>query len=158
MTNEHSRQAFFEHFFENFKVILKAFFSEANVPQGLDAVCGDSVQRYFGLCRRYEAAYRVQGISSKNIESIVRVYTSHPKVLDSRLNSTLIQSLGPSVESLKGLCHCHACTFPAVHPGYTHFRDTLTFHILGIRYTGKASGYTRPNIKADARILLFLFQ
>ncbi len=110
------------------ELIAKA---SAVVPQGLDAVCGDSVQRYFGLCRRYEAAYRVQGISSKNIESIVRVYTSHPKVLDSRLNSTLIQSLGPSVESLKGLCHCHACTFPAVHPGYTHFRDTLTFYILG---------------------------
>ena len=32
LTNEHSRQAFFEHFFENFKVILKAFFSEAKRP------------------------------------------------------------------------------------------------------------------------------
>jgi hypothetical protein len=34
LTNEHSRQAFFKHFLENFKVILKAFFSEAN-PENL---------------------------------------------------------------------------------------------------------------------------
>ena len=80
------------------------------VPQGFDAVCGDSVQRYFGLCRRYEAAYRCQNIDTKNVDRVVRAYTSHRKVLDSTLQSELIASLSPGdAATLQGLCHCHTC-------------------------------------------------
>ena len=79
------------------------------VPQGLDAVCGDSVQRYFGLCRRYEAAYRLLGVNSTNVDTVVRAYTSHRKVLPVTLETQLIQSLGASANSLIGHCHCLDC-------------------------------------------------
>jgi hypothetical protein len=77
---------------------------------GLDAVCGDSVQRYFGLCRRYEAAYRLQSVTTTNVNKVVRAYSSHRKVKDTTLKADLIQPLGPDmIATLQGLCHCHSC-------------------------------------------------
>lgn len=77
------------------------------VPQGLDYVCGDSVQRYFGLCRRYEAAYRIHNVDSKNVDKVVRSYSSHRKAT---ALPNLLSDLGlPLDTNLYGFCHCHDC-------------------------------------------------
>jgi hypothetical protein len=68
------------------------------------------VQRYFGLCRRYEAAYRLQGVTTTNVNKVVRVYSSHRKVKDTTLQADLMQPLRPDqITTLQGLCHCHSC-------------------------------------------------
>ncbi len=54
-----------------------------------DAVCGDSVQRYFGLCRRYEAAYRLQSVTTTNVNKVVRASQSEGYNAESRLDPTL---------------------------------------------------------------------
>ena len=111
------------------------------VPQGLDAVCGDSIQRYFGLCRRYEAAYRLHAVSSKNVDAVVRAYTSHRKVSESTLQSALITSLGRQSSTLTGLCHCHSCV------------PVVSVCLLGCCATAKQSVCTAPRCAEHGIIL-----
>jgi hypothetical protein len=79
------------------------------VPQGLDAVCADSVRRYFGLCRRYEVAYRKE-VSTQDIYKVVKTYTSHRRVIDSTgVVAKLVASGKLSADDFKGLCSCSEC-------------------------------------------------
>ena len=79
------------------------------VPQGLDAVCSDSVQRYFGLCRRYEVAYR-KGVNVQDIYAVVKKYTSHRKVLDKTGIVERLLNEGVMTEAdFAGLCSCSRC-------------------------------------------------
>lgn len=83
------------------------------VPQGLDAVCCEQVRRFFGVCRRYEAAYRL-GLGIDSIAKAVALtrYTSHRRVLD---NSGILKRLSDmnlsseQQETMTGLCYCHEC-------------------------------------------------
>jgi len=54
------------------------------VRLGLEAVCAEEVRRFFGLCRRYEAAYRMQSQDTASIPGLIRLtghkYQSHRKV------------------------------------------------------------------------------
>lgn len=77
------------------------------VPQGLDAVCGDTVQRHFSLCRRYEAAYRLQQVTSKNVDIVVRKYTSHRKA--SASDASAVLALGLAEGAIPNLCYCCDC-------------------------------------------------
>ena len=88
------------------------------VPQGLDAVCADSVRRYFGLCRRYEVAYRKE-VSTQDIYRVVKHYTAHRKPKEYSSHRRVLDGTGV-VERLKssgvlvdadfvGLCSCSRC-------------------------------------------------
>ena len=80
------------------------------VPQGLDAVCSDSVRRYFALCRRWEAAYR-KDIDVSELEKVVKVYTSHRRVVDKgSLVEKLIKEGKLQEEEFKDLCICSDCS------------------------------------------------
>jgi hypothetical protein len=80
------------------------------VPQCIDAVCADVVQRHFGLCRRYEAAYRL-GLSNADISKAVRLtrYTSHRRVLDRTGIVAQLLELGIPESEFDGLCFCNKC-------------------------------------------------
>ena len=62
------------------------------VRLGLEAVCAEEVRRFFGLCRRYEAAYRMQMSQDSDfaasIPALVRVtghrFKSHRKITERR--------------------------------------------------------------------------
>ena len=51
------------------------------VPEGLDRVTLEQIQKYFRTCRDYERAYR-QGGTGKEVEERVKVYKSHRRVLN----------------------------------------------------------------------------
>ena len=85
------------------------------VAQGLDAVCSDSVRRYFAHGRRYEACYRL-GLKSDEINRAVRLtrYASHRRVsVTSTGIAAALDELGiteANTKELQGLCYCCACT------------------------------------------------
>jgi hypothetical protein len=80
------------------------------VPQSMDSVCSDVVQRHFGSCRRYEAAYRF-GLANADIGKAVRLtrYTSHRRVLDRTGIVAQLVDLGVSETEFDGLCFCNKC-------------------------------------------------
>ena len=79
------------------------------VPQGLDSVCEEEVRRYFGICRRYEVAYRQQ-VSTTDIVSVVQTYTSHRRVTDTKNVVVTMLAEGKLQESeFRGLCSCLEC-------------------------------------------------
>ena len=72
-------------------------------------MCSDSVQRYFGLCRRYEVAYRT-GVNVQDIYAVVKKYTSHRKVLDKTGIVERLLNEGVMTEAdFAGLCSCSRC-------------------------------------------------
>ena len=79
------------------------------VPQGLDAVCADTVRRYFGKCRRYEVAYR-KGVDINVIGKVVQKYKSHRRVFDkSGVVQKLVDAGVISEADFSGLCSCSTC-------------------------------------------------
>jgi hypothetical protein len=79
------------------------------VPRGLDAICAQSVRRYFGLCRRYEVAYRSK-VPIAQVDGVVQRYTSHRKVLDkSGIVQKLLDSGILTEDAFKSLCSCDEC-------------------------------------------------
>ena len=49
------------------------------VPQALETVTTEMIQKFFKTCRDYEKAYR-DGRTCKNVEAAVKVYKSHRRV------------------------------------------------------------------------------
>jgi hypothetical protein len=84
---------------------------------GLEAVCCEEVRRFFGLCRRYEAAYRMQQEAQKliPIPALVRVtghsYKSHRKVSENALTNMDEGLDRDMVEELykRASCTCVGC-------------------------------------------------
>ncbi len=66
------------------------------VPLGLDFICAEQVRRFFGLCRRYEAAYRL-AVKAELINEVVRLsrYTSHLRVNKTENIINRLKTLGP---------------------------------------------------------------
>ena len=81
------------------------------IPESFDSVCSETVRRYFGVCRRYEAAYRL-AIGISDIDKVVRMtrYTSHRKVADRSGIVQRLKDLGVVTEDdFVGLCSCDKC-------------------------------------------------
>jgi hypothetical protein len=84
---------------------------------GLEAVCYEEVRRFFGLCRRYEEAYRMQNdVKNVSIPALVRLtghkYKSHRKVsplAPSKIDEGLCPELVAKLKS-KASCTCCDCT------------------------------------------------
>ena len=78
---------------------------------GLDAVCADRVKRYFGLCRRYEMAFRLEAVNSSNVDKVVKLYSSHRRVLDKARSNVVLKmsELGLKEDALKDFCFCFEC-------------------------------------------------
>lgn len=49
------------------------------VPEGLNSVTTDMIQKFFRTCRDYERAYR-EGLQGKAVEEKVKLYKSHRRV------------------------------------------------------------------------------
>ena len=49
------------------------------VPEGLETVTMDMINRFFLTCNDYEKAYR-EGYTTQNVDSIVKIHKSHRRV------------------------------------------------------------------------------
>jgi hypothetical protein len=80
------------------------------VVDGLDAICADTVRRFFAICRRYEVAYR-SDIALAEVEAVVKKYTSHRRVLDGTgIVARLLAEGQINDSTFDGLCSCNKCT------------------------------------------------
>ena len=49
------------------------------MPEGLETVTMDMINKFFLTCNDYEKAYR-EGYTTHNVDSIVKIYKSHRRV------------------------------------------------------------------------------
>ena len=49
------------------------------MPEGLETVSMDMINKFFLTCNDYEKAYR-EGYTTHNVDSIVKIYKSHKRV------------------------------------------------------------------------------
>ena len=131
------------------------------VPQGLDAVCGDTVQRHFALCRRYEHAYRLAAVNSKNVDLVVQRFSSHRKA--SAGDAKKVLALGLAEGSIPNLCYCNTCVSgPSIctahrcaHHGHITGDSTDSSPRLQLRLTG-ASDVAEQEQEGDSEPVTYV--
>ena len=69
--------------------------------------CVATVQRRFALCRRYEHAYRLAEVTSRNVDLVVQRFSSHRKA--SAGDAAKVLQLGLAEGAIPNLCHCNNC-------------------------------------------------
>jgi len=78
------------------------------MPEALNYVCWDEIQKFWGRARRFEAIYR-QNVSVNDVEKVLKV-TGHRYKSHRKSENQVLERFGITEQSLAGLCYCSDCT------------------------------------------------